>query len=94
MRITAEEKTATRQRILGLVLRDGGRLAMLGVILGLAGALGVARLLEGLLFNIAPRDPVTLTLAAFSLGCVALLACLYPAFRATRVDPVEALRSE
>ena len=85
---------ATRQRILELVLRDGGRLALLGVGLGLGAALGLSRLLESMLFNIAPRDPATLTFAGILLGVVALVACLFPAWRAARVDPVEALRSD
>ena len=85
---------ATRQRILGLVTRDGGRLALIGVGLGFGAALGLSRLLEGLLFNVAPRDPVTLSLAAVLLGSVALVACLVPAWRAARVDPIEALRSD
>ena len=76
------------------MLTDGGRLALIGMGLGLGAALGLSRLLEGLLFNVAPRDPVTLSLAAALLGSVALVACLVPAWRAARVDPIEALRAE
>jgi putative ABC transport system permease protein len=85
---------ATRQAILEHVLRDGGRLAGLGVIIGVGGALGVSRLIESLLFGVAPRDPVTLTAAGGLLAAVALIACLLPALRAARVDPVEVLRNE
>jgi putative ABC transport system permease protein len=85
---------ATRRAILEHVLRDGGRLAALGVIIGVGGALGVSRLLESLLFGVAPRDPLTLTAAGGLLAAVALVACLLPALRAARVDPVDVLRNE
>ncbi len=85
---------ATRARILDSVLRDGGRLASLGVAFGLTGALGLTRLIEGLLYGVAPTDPVALAAAAALLGVVATAACGLPALRATRADPVEALRQE
>jgi putative ABC transport system permease protein len=85
---------ATRRRIVGGVVRDGGRLAAAGVMLGGGAALALSRLLESLLFQITPGDPLTLVLSALLLGAVAASACLVPAWRAARSDPVEALRAE
>lgn len=85
---------ADRGRIVRLVLGDGSRLALLGTGLGLAGALAISRLLSGMLFHVGARDPVSLLVSGCLLGGVALAASLVPALRASRVDPVEALRSE
>jgi len=85
---------AHRRTVAGLVLRDGGRLIAAGIVVGLLGALLLARLLRGLLFGIAPLDPVTLILAPLTLAGVALLAVWIPARRAARLDPMEALRHE
>jgi putative ABC transport system permease protein len=85
---------ATRGNILQLILRHGMGLSVLGLVIGIAGAFGVMRLLSSMLFGVGDRDPVTLIVVAAILGLVALLACLIPARRATRVNPVEALRSE
>ncbi|HET9513022.1 MAG TPA: hypothetical protein VFO95_03755, partial [Gemmatimonadales bacterium] len=82
------------RRIVGMVVGDGGRLAGAGVLLGAAGALALSRLLVTLLFRITPADPVSLGLAGALLGLVAGAACLVPAWRAARADPVEALRAE
>jgi ABC-type antimicrobial peptide transport system permease subunit len=65
-----------------------------GIGIGLAGAFGLSRLLSTLLFDIQPRDSVTFTTVAVLLGLVALMACLAPARRASRVDPIVALRDE
>jgi ABC-type antimicrobial peptide transport system permease subunit len=70
------------------------RLACLGVGLGLVGALGLTWLMKGLLFQVSTSDPLTFTLIAILLSGVALLACLVPARRATRTDPMIALRYE
>jgi putative ABC transport system permease protein len=77
-----------------LVLREGLILTAIGVVIGLLGAFAVTRLLAGLLFGVGARDPVTFLLATLLLLIVALLACWIPARRATRVDPVVALRNQ
>jgi len=65
-----------------------------GLVLGLGGALGMTRLMQNLLFGVGVRDPVTLAAVAAGLAVVALLASYVPARRATKVDPVVALRYE
>jgi predicted permease len=85
---------AQPRRILQLVLRQGASMALAGVAIGLAGGLGVAQLLKSLLYGVKPTDPVAFVSVAVLLTVVALLACYVPARRATRVDPVTALRNE
>ena len=85
---------ASRRDVLGLVLGQGIRLASAGVVLGLIGALAITRAIATLLFDVSPRDPVTLAAPSIVLTAVALLACYVPARRATRVDPIRALRYE
>jgi predicted permease len=85
---------AGQGQVLRIVLRDGMRLAALGIIIGVLGALGGGRLLASQLFGISPADPVTFTAIAFLLASVALLASYLPARRATKVDPMVALRAE
>jgi predicted permease len=80
--------------VLKLVLKNGMVLALIGVGIGLAGALALTRLLESHLFQVAPTDKVTFIAVAGSLIAVALLACYIPARRATKVDPLVALRDE
>jgi len=80
--------------VLKLVLGRGMMLAVMGVLLGSAGAFALTRLMTGLLFEVAPTDGVTFGAVAFSLMLVALVACYLPARRATRVDPLIALRAE
>ena len=77
-----------------LVLRQGLGIALLGVGLGLGGALALGRLLTSLLYQVSPADPRVLAAAALTLSGVSALACLVPAIRATRVNPIDALRSE
>jgi putative ABC transport system permease protein len=80
--------------ILGTVLGQALRLAVLGVGAGLGGAVALSRTIASLLFELSPTDPATLGAVAVLLALVALLASYLPARRATRVDPLVALRSE
>ncbi len=85
---------AQRGDILKLVVGKGLALALIGVIVGLAGALGLTRLMESLLFGVTPTDPLTFGVVASLFGLVALAACYLPARRATKVDPMVALKHE
>ena len=75
------------------VLVLGGSLVAIGSVLGLAGGVVLTRWIRGLLFQVSPADPLTLAAATLALMVVALLATLIPARRATRINPVIALRS-
>jgi putative ABC transport system permease protein len=85
---------AQQGSVLRLVVREGMLVALLGIGVGLAGAFGVARALSTLLFGIRPNDPPTFALVATVLAMIALVACILPARRAARIDPVIALREE
>jgi len=85
---------ASSYGILGLILRSGMWMTGIGLVIGLGGALALTRLLASLLFGIGERDPITIAAVAAILGVVAMLACYIPARRATRVDPMVALRYE
>ena len=85
---------AQRKDVLGLVLWQGTRLALLGVAIGIAGAFALTRLMTDLLYGVAATDPATFAGLALLLIVVAMAACYLPARRAMRVDPVAALRCE
>ncbi|MGD2153667.1 MAG: ABC transporter permease, partial [Gemmatimonadales bacterium] len=85
---------ADRARLMRWVLRYGMTLAAVGLALGLAGAAAASQLARGVLFGVRPLDPFTYFATSFCLVLVALAAAALPAWRATRVDPVESLRSE
>lgn len=85
---------ASRNEILGLVLKEALRLALAGVVIGMAAALGLARLMSSLLFGVRTTDPATLIVLPLVLTAAALLAAYLPARRATKVDPLAALRNE
>ncbi|HEX7286548.1 MAG TPA: ABC transporter permease [Candidatus Angelobacter sp.] len=85
---------ASRGNVLGMVLGQGARMALLGVLGGLIASLALTRLLAGQLYGVTPRDPVTFVAVSLLLTGIALLACYLPARRAARVDPMHALRCE
>jgi ABC-type antimicrobial peptide transport system permease subunit len=88
MALGARQRTIFRD-----VLTVAGSLVAIGSVLGLAGGVALTRWIRGLLFQVSPADPLTLAAATLALVVVALLAALIPARRATRVNPVIALRS-
>ena len=85
---------ARRAHILWLVIGEGIRLSAAGIVLGLLSAVALARLMESLLYEVSPTDPLTLAGGTVLLLTVALVACYIPARRATRTDPMVALRHE
>ncbi|HJS22858.1 MAG TPA: ABC transporter permease [Pyrinomonadaceae bacterium] len=85
---------AKRADVLRLVVRQGMTMTLIGLALGLVGAFSISRVLRGLLHGVSPTDPLTFVAVSIVLLAVALLACLVPARRATRVDPIIALRTD
>jgi ABC-type antimicrobial peptide transport system permease subunit len=85
---------AERAQIMRLVLRGGMTWALTGIAIGLLGALALSRVLGALLFEVGARDPITYATVGATLALVAMLACCIPAARATRIDPMMALRTE
>jgi putative ABC transport system permease protein len=85
---------ANRTDVLRMVVRQGMTMTAIGLALGLIGVFALSRVMVGLLYGVSPTDPLTYTGVSIVLLVVALLACLIPARRATRVDPIVALRSE
>jgi putative ABC transport system permease protein len=85
---------ARRFDVLKLVVRQGMLLTLVGVILGLTGAFALTRVMQSLLFGVTAKDPFTFAAVAALLSAVAFIACLVPALRATKVDPLVALRYE
>ncbi|HMJ85385.1 MAG TPA: FtsX-like permease family protein, partial [Vicinamibacterales bacterium] len=85
---------ASRAAVLGLVVRQGAMLALIGVIGGLVGALGITLVIRSLLYNVTPTDPLSFGGVTLFLAVIAVLASYLPARRATNVDPIIALRNE
>ena len=85
---------AQRENVIGLILRQGMTVALIGIGLGLAGALAFSRVLSTLVFGLEVRDPATFAGVVVMLAIAALAACYLPAWRASRLNPVEALREE
>jgi putative ABC transport system permease protein len=85
---------AKREAVLGSVMAYGLQLTAVGLAVGLASALALTRLMETLLFDVRPTDPATLVSVAVVITVVAIGACLVPAYRATRLDPLAALRED
>ena len=80
-------------RVQRMILREGGALVALGVLLGVAGALAATSMLRGLLFGVAPHDPATFVVVAATMGAIGLVACWIPALRAARIDPAITMRA-
>ena len=85
---------AERSNVLKLVMRHGFKLNLIGVGLGIGGALAMTRYLSSLLYGVKPTDPLTFGAVSVVLVVVALLASYFPARRATQIDPMVALRYE
>ena len=85
---------ARRLDVLKLVVRQGMSLVSVGVFIGLIGAFALTRVMSSLLFEVTPKDPLTFIAVALFLALVAFIACYIPARRATKVDPLVALRYE
>jgi ABC-type antimicrobial peptide transport system permease subunit len=85
---------ASRGNVLGLILGQGARVAVLGLGIGLVIALAVTRVLRSLLLDVSPTDLPTLGGVSAILALVAILASLIPAYRASRIDPIKAIRHE
>ncbi len=85
---------ADQTSVLGQVLGQGLKLTAIGVVVGLAGAYALSTLVASLLFGVQPTDPLTIAAVVGTIGAVAALACLIPAYRASRVDPLVVLRDE
>jgi putative ABC transport system permease protein len=85
---------AQSRDVLLMIVKQGGALILLGLVIGLVGAYLATKLIESLLFGVTAKDPFTFAAVALLLAIVALLACYIPALRATKVDPMDALRCE
>ncbi len=84
---------ADRGRVQQMILSEGGVLLAIGLVLGVTGSLFAGRVIEGLLFGVAPHDPITLIGVSLMMAAIGIVACWIPALRAARIDPVIAMRS-
>jgi predicted permease len=80
--------------VLRMVVFEGMKPVLLGVVIGIAGAFALGRVLSSLVYSVKPTDPLTFSASALLLASVSVMACMVPAYRATRVDPISALRYE
>jgi predicted lysophospholipase L1 biosynthesis ABC-type transport system permease subunit len=85
---------AARARVIALVMREGLHATLIGIVIGLAGAVGVSRLMSSLLFGVQPTDPATFAAVVATIAAVAAIACWVPAWRASRLDPNVVLRAD
>ena len=85
---------AQRKDLLSMVIRQGMAPVLIGLGLGMALAFALTRLIANQLYQVSPTDPASFALATLLLAVIALAACFFPALRATRVDPIRALREE
>jgi ABC-type antimicrobial peptide transport system permease subunit len=85
---------ASHTRVFRMILREGAKLAGIGVVIGFGASLALTRLITSMLFDVSPSDPLTFITVAVLLTLVALADCYVPAWRAMRVDPMVALRYE
>jgi putative ABC transport system permease protein len=80
--------------VVRLVVSEGMRPAFAGIAIGACGALAVGGVLSKLVYGVSPQDPITFLVVAVLLSLVAVFACVIPGYRATRIDPIVALRNE
>jgi putative ABC transport system permease protein len=85
---------AGKPHVISLVVGQGMKLALLGVVIGIVAALALTRVIGSLLYGVKPTDPATFAVVSLLLIAIALLACWLPARQATKLDPMEALRHE
>jgi putative ABC transport system permease protein len=85
---------AERRKVVAMIVRQGMAGVVVGIVIGIASALGGARVMASLLYDVEPTDPATFALATVMLAAVAFIACAAPALRAAAIDPATALRSE
>jgi ABC-type antimicrobial peptide transport system permease subunit len=85
---------ADSSRVVRMILSEGGILLLLGLVAGVAGSLAATRMMQGLLFGVAPNDPVTLVGVAVVMAAIGIAACLGPAVRAASIDPAITMRGQ
>ena len=93
-RVGARRRFGERLTVMRMVIGEGARLVSVGLVIGLLGGLAVSRLVASLLYQTGSFDPLVFAIVPGVLGSVAFLACALPAWHATRVEPVSALRTE